>query len=103
MRRNHMSLPDEGSCDSSEVLQLDSAMDTEDSRVSVEVTSSQAASCEIFDRLVFLAVPLAVVVEEGSETPMTTKSSAKVSSYSAFDGSVKSPLLLETGLQCMVR
>jgi hypothetical protein len=104
MRRNQMQLPEDSSGDTSEVLDMEAA-GAEGGSSSVIKSSSEASSCQMYDRLIFLAVPLAVVIKDGSEVPSVTKedAAAEYESYSAFEGSVKPQLLLETGLQYMVR
>lgn len=105
-----MSLPDDTSEESIEELTV-TAKETPDlgggaggRGVSVSSVSNSASSAtsayQMYDRLVFIAVPLAVVIKNGAE--VQSKTEPDFDSFSAFEGNVKPQLLVESGLQNMV-
>jgi len=111
MRRNLLSLPEGDGTDSTSTTEYDSMTDIEDKEERQEDTeshasslvksSSEASSCQMYDRLIFLAVPLAVIVKEGSTVPSRSTKDSNLESYSAFELGSKSQILSEIALQDM--
>lgn len=86
-----------GSGGGTNVSSVSSSISTSSRR---HTSSAEASSYQMYDRLVFLAVPLAVVIKDGAE--VQTKNESEFDSFSAFEGGVKPQLLVESGLQNMV-
>jgi hypothetical protein len=106
MRRNHMPLPGDSTKDSPEVLSLEDD-DIEENgatttTASLVKSSSEASSCQMYDRLIFLAVPLAVIIKDGMDIPSVSSSLSSFDSPSAFESGSKPQVLAEIALQDMV-
>ena len=112
MRRNLLSLP-EGDGTSINTITGDDAAtnlegkdgrqeDEESHAKSLVQSSSEASSCQMYDRLIFLAVPLAVIVKDGSTVTSRSKKASDLESYSAFELGSKTQVLSEIALQDMV-
>eukprot|EP00603_Paraphysomonas_imperforata_P000688 CAMPEP_0114444964 /NCGR_PEP_ID=MMETSP0103-20121206/18366_1 /TAXON_ID=37642 ORGANISM="Paraphysomonas imperforata, Strain PA2" /NCGR_SAMPLE_ID=MMETSP0103 /ASSEMBLY_ACC=CAM_ASM_000201 /LENGTH=523 /DNA_ID=CAMNT_0001616535 /DNA_START=273 /DNA_END=1843 /DNA_ORIENTATION=+ len=109
--KNLLSLPEGDGTDSTSTTEYDSMTDIEDKEERQEDTeshasslvksSSEASSCQMYDRLIFLAVPLAVIVKEGSTVPSRSTKDSNLESYSAFELGSKSQILSEIALQDM--
>lgn len=98
MKRNQLPLPDESSSETSEVLNIEG--DDTNAASSLVKSSSEASSCQMYDRLIFLAVPLAVVIKD--ESCLSSRSQVDACA-SPFEGNIKPQVLAENALQEMVR
>ena len=101
-----MPLPGDSTKDSPEVLSLEDddieANGATTTTASLVKSSSEASSCQMYDRLIFLAVPLAVIIKDGMDIPSVSSSLSSFDSLSAFESGSKPQVLAEIALQDMV-